>query len=285
VRYRMIGVDLDGTLLGGDGRVSVENRAAIARAQDAGVLIVPCTGRAWHESHRAIDDVPGLNVGVFVTGALVNDIATGRALHIDAMDGACATRLIDELRDLPDAVLVFRERGATGCDYLITGRGALPDNTNWWFNHTGALVTHAPQLRDEHLTHVLRVGMVSHDAALDAAYERIAEACAGVFAGHCFGGIVRNDLGERVRIIEMFAPHVNKWTGLRWVAREHGIDESQIAVIGDEINDVPMFTAAGCGIAMGNAVHLARLHARYVTATVHEHGVAYAIDRMLEGVW
>lgn len=285
MRYRMIGIDLDGTLLSPDGRVSAENRAAIARAQEAGVLVVPCTGRAWHESHRSLDDVKGLSVGVFVTGALVNDIATGKALHTDPMEHDNAKRLIERLADLPDAVLVFRERGATGCDYMVAGRGALPDNTDWWFNHTEALVLERREPGPEDLTHVLRVGMVSASAALDAAYRQIAADCAGLYAGHCFGGIARNDLGEQVRIIEMFAPHVNKWTGLQWIARARGIDESQIAVIGDEINDIPMFTAAGLGIAMGNAVELARQHASRVTATVHDHGVAHAIEQMLSGAW
>lgn len=286
MRYRMIGIDLDGTLLTDDSTVSDENRAAIARARDAGVLVVPCTGRAWHESHRAIDGVEGLSMGVFVTGSVVNDVATGRALHTDGLEPDLALQFINHLRDLPDAVLVFRERGAAGCDYLVTGNGKLPDNTAWWFEHTEALVQHVRDVTTEHLTHTLRVGMVSDHPRLDAYYETIAAACAGRFAGHCFPGIVRNELtGEHVRILEMFAPHVNKWTGLQWIARHHGIDDAQVAVIGDQINDLPMFAAAGCGIAMGNAVAACLDRAHYVTAASDEHGVAHAIDQMLAGAW
>jgi hydroxymethylpyrimidine pyrophosphatase-like HAD family hydrolase len=46
-----------------------------------------------------------------------------------------------------------------------------------------------------------------------------------------------------------------------------------------------MFTACACGIAMANAAHQARQHARYITTANHEHGVAYAIGQLLHGRW
>ena len=62
----MIAIDLDGTLLNSDGQISEENKAAIAKVQQAGVMIVPCTGRAWRESKAILDSVPLHGLGVFV---------------------------------------------------------------------------------------------------------------------------------------------------------------------------------------------------------------------------
>ena len=60
----MIGIDLDGTLLDAHGNVSSVNREAIERAIDAGVIVVPCTGRGWSESRMALEQLPALHYGV-----------------------------------------------------------------------------------------------------------------------------------------------------------------------------------------------------------------------------
>ena len=227
----------------------------------------------------------GLRVGVFVTGAVVNEIATGKAINTAAFEPADALELVERLRSLPDAVLVFRERGATGCDYLITGDGTLPGNTKWWLDHTHAKIDHRVEITCDDLTHTLRVAMVSYNPQLNELFTQIADEFASRITGHCFGGIVQKDHHEQVRILELFPPHVNKWRGLQWVARQHDIDDDQIAVIGDEVNDLPMLAGAGCGIAMANAIDQAREQADYITTTNDEHGVARAIDHLLQGRW
>ena len=58
MRYKMICVDLDGTLLDSHGRVSEANLRSLHDAVDAGVRVVPCTGRAWCESRHVLDGFP-----------------------------------------------------------------------------------------------------------------------------------------------------------------------------------------------------------------------------------
>ena len=137
-RYRLIGIDLDGTLLGHDGTVSDANLAAIAAAHEAGVTVVPCTGRAWRESQMATHAFG--DVGVFVTGAVVNDLQTGLSLDLAVIEPHLAMALVEQLHDLPEAVFILHERNLTGYDYLVTGRGALTRSTQLWFQNTGAVV-------------------------------------------------------------------------------------------------------------------------------------------------
>ena len=59
------------------------------------------------------------------------------------------------------AVLVFRDRGRAGHDYLVTGQGELSRNTQWWFEVTGATVHFDRQLSEANLHHALRVGIVA----------------------------------------------------------------------------------------------------------------------------
>jgi hypothetical protein len=97
--------------------------------------------------------------------------------------------------------------------------------------------------------------------------------------------VQQEDPAETICVPESFAAGVYKWRGLEWVADKHGIGPRQIAVIGDEINDLPMLEAAGLGIAMGNAIDSVKQAADHVTLDNEHNGVAHAIDRLLAGEW
>src|SRR6185369_7999311 len=158
MHYRMLGIDLDGTLLGPGGKLAERDAAAVAEAQAAGVLVVPCTGRGWREARAGLSCMRGDDPGVFACGAVINHIASGRSLELAVIEPQLAMEVVDLIKDAPDAVLVFRDATVVGHDYLVTGDGTLGD-----------------------LRHTLRVGMV-------APGERVAK----------LAEIVRQAMGERV---------------------------------------------------------------------------------------
>lgn len=285
----MLAVDLDGTLLDPKGRISAGNRAAIHKAADAGLLVVPCTGRSWIESQKVLEQWPrvdGPHLGVFVSGASVTDLDSGVTVDVAVIESHLVDRLIGALEDLPEAVLVFRDANHTGHDYLVTGRGELTPNTRWWFESQGARVHEQRAWSQELCHHVLRVGVV---AKLDRMREVTAKLRA-MFSEteivlHYFAAVQNPDPRETIYILEIFAAGVDKWRGIRWLAGERGIDESRIAAIGDEINDVAMIERASCGIAMGNAIAAVRDVANEVTLDNTSDGVAYAIEQLLSGRW
>jgi 5-amino-6-(5-phospho-D-ribitylamino)uracil phosphatase len=287
--YRMIAIDLDGTLLDRQGRLAPDNLAAIGEAQRAGVLIVPCTGRAWRESRMVTDLLPQAqqpgSPGVFVGGAAVSDLATGATLDISVIEPNLALELIDFLRDCPDAVLVFRDANVTGHDYLVTGRGTLTANTEWWFQATGATVYFQRKLSVDDLHHTLRVALVTAPDRIATLTEGLRASFAGRVIMHSFAAVQMPDPRESVHVLEIFAKGTDKWRGLSWIAEQRGFSREQIAVIGDEINDTAMLEGAGCGIAMGNAIEAIKGLAKHVTLDCDQCGVAHAIRRLLSGEW
>jgi hydroxymethylpyrimidine pyrophosphatase-like HAD family hydrolase len=285
MNYRLLAIDLDGTLLCPEGRVSRENLAAITDAQSAGVTVVPCTGRGWREAKYILEQVPGLDLGVFVTGAAVTDIAQGVTKHHTALDPDVAAELIDCLKDEPLAVLVYREPNRVGHEYLITGNGRVTSNSRWWFDFTGSVVHEQRRVTAADLHHTLRVGMVAPGSRMPDILARVQENFTGRVEAHAFAAVQAPDPDEAVHILEVFAPGVDKWCGLSWIADQMGIGPDRIAVIGDEINDVAMLRAAGCAIAMENGTEAAKQHATHLTKPNHDHGVAHAIRQILDGVW
>jgi len=284
MKYRLIALDLDGTLLGPDHRISPENLDAIAAAQDAGALIVPCTGRAWRES-SVLDQVPGLSRGVFNTGAVVVEMDSGRAVDLAEFEPNLALEIVEFLRSLPEAVLVFQEYSRAGRDFLVTGDGEVTANTQRWFEMNNLRVEENRNPTADDLRHSLRVGVVASGRTAFDVEQRVIERFGDRVSLHCFAGVPTAKKEDEVFILEVFALGVNKWRGLAWLADQHGIAVDQTAAIGDEINDLAMLENAGLGIAMANAVDQARDAADRQTLSNAEHGVAHAIRQMLSGKW
>lgn len=289
MRYRMIGIDLDGTLLNRHGQPTPRNLRAIAEAERMGVLVVPCTGRAWRESRMVLSAFPRVagreNPGVFVGGAAVCDLDSGKSMDIAVIEPTLAMQLIEHLRDNDAAVLVFRDANLVGHDYLITGRGTLSPNTEWWFQATGATVyfLRSPVLEDLH--HVMRMGVVTTTEPMARITAGVRQAFPGRVLVQSFAAVQLPDPKETVHVMEVFAAGVDKWRGLSCIAAQRGIAPHEVAVIGDEINDLAMVESAGLGIAMGNAVDVIKSAADQVTLSNDESGVGYAIEQLLAGRW
>lgn len=285
MKFQLIGIDLDGTLLDERGKISRENLEAITRAQVNGALVVPCTGRSWQESKAFLAAIPDLSVGVFVTGAAVTHISSGRSLDLSVIEPNLAAEIVNHLYSTPEAVLVFRDSELAGHDYLVTGEGELTANSLWWFENCGAQVRHQPHPTADDLHHTLRIGIVASEPRIQQVMEELEGRFGDHLFMHYFQAIQRPRLDGAMFVLEMFATGVNKWQGIKWIARQRKIRPSRIAVIGDGINDTTMLHNAGCGIAMQNAIEEIKRIADHVTRAHTANGVAHAIDQLLSGAW
>ncbi|MEO0474901.1 MAG: HAD hydrolase family protein [Planctomycetota bacterium] len=285
MQYRLIAIDLDGTLLCPEGNVSEENRAALHEAHEAGAMIIPCTGRGWGEAKHALASVPDSEVGVFNTGAMVCGLRDGSTHHSEAFESEVASAVVDLLCEGDEAVLVYTDPDATGYEYVVTGRGELTTNTRWWFEENGLRWVEQPVMERSVLEHVVRAGAMAVRARADEIGELVDVRLPGRTSFHAFEAVQEPDFDEPMFILECFKRGVSKWTGIQHIARQYGISADEIAVIGDQINDVPMFEKAGCAVAMGNAIPVIKETAHYHTLKNDEHGVAHAIKKMLAGSW
>ncbi len=285
MRYRLIAIDLDGTLLCPQGKVSQENRAALLAAHEAGALILPCTGRGWRESRSVFAHVPAVELGVFNTGALVCGMTDGSTRDRAVFDPDTARQLIDLLIATGEPVLLYTDPSATGYEYVVTGHGELNANTRWWFEHNQLRWTIQRELDPLVLAHIVRAGALTSPEHAAQTVVQVRQQMPEQVEAHAFEAL--QDEGEEhpIHIIECFARGVTKWRRIQYVSQRLGIAASEVAVIGDQINDVPMFRMAGCAVAMGNAIAEVREVAHYHTLKNDEHGVAHAIGKMLSGDW
>jgi HAD superfamily hydrolase (TIGR01484 family) len=139
-----------------------------------------------------------------------------------------------------------------------------------------ATVRRVPNLGSYSHEHTIRIGIV----ALPDETAKLVTELRELFGSRiiCHSMAV---MAYGVDVLEVFDPGVNKWQGILHVANAHGIDPAQIIAIGDDVNDIPMISQAGLGVAMGNAKDEVKAVAGRVIGRNDEDGLAVFLEELV----
>jgi Cof subfamily protein (haloacid dehalogenase superfamily) len=273
MRYRMLVVDVDGTLIGRDRRVSPRVRAAVRSALDAGALVTLATGR-WFRSAQPVAADLGLELPIILhNGALVKDSLTGEVLdhcHLPLSMARAAIGLI-ERRGLQPIVY----ENAFGGELMVAGPAELDSPATARY-----LATKEVALRRAGRGELALVDDPLELVVVDTA-ERAEPLMAELAAGPWRTVTSMSTLVPEARFVEILSPRCSKTNAIRHLASRWGVDLAQVVAVGDNFNDLDMIEAAGVGIAMGNAPPGVRARADWVAPPVEEDGLAVAIERFV----
>jgi hydroxymethylpyrimidine pyrophosphatase-like HAD family hydrolase len=270
-RYRLLALDIDGTLLRTDKTISPRTLAAILAARARGVRVVLVTGRR-HPAARKIAALLGFDIDLVLhNGAIV--IEDGQVLRCRPLPRALALRAVAVGRACAaDPVLHCGQRG----EGRLMIEGIEPSNTLlvYYLDRSHPDVTSVDRLDDaldEDPIQVMFGGAIGPMSALRTRLEDE------------LGDAVRIDRtvypGAGVQILDVLCAGVGKAEALRFLQQRWGVGAEATLAIGDNWNDHEMLEAAGLGLVMGNAdPEMLRLGLR-VLPTNDEDGVAVAIER------
>jgi hypothetical protein len=296
LQYDLLAIDLDGTLLNPQGRVSPANVAAVHAARNAGLHVTICTGRSLRECREILSAIGQTEPVIVSGGAMRSCPVTGHTLDRSALEPSLTADLVSFLSSAGHTPLVLKDPHAAGFDYLAVapgGRGeaAIDAASRWWFAKMGVSVRYVEHIgHDEHPEHSIRVGAYAANRPVDAlAHSVSAHFGPRVTLQHFEGVVMGDDRLETgimsVHIVEVFDPAACKWQAIERLAAHMGIPNARIAAIGDQGNDLSMIRNAACGIAMGNATPAVKAAAKHQTRTSEEAGVAWAVEQLLAGRW
>nr|WP_269779214.1 HAD-IIB family hydrolase [Propioniciclava soli] len=273
----MVATDLDGTLLGPDGRIAPGDVAALHAAAAAGVHLVVATGRParWL---GCLEPIAGARPHVIVSnGAAVVDLASGVIVRRHPLPRATLTSLADALRTAFPGVLLALEHGEVfGCEPGWVS--AFPD-TSRTTDTENAVTVRAPfeELLDR-VTPVVKLLALAPAAGPVGDVDAFADA-----AAHHLGerAVVTHSVlpGHRA-LLEISAPGVSKASALAELCAERDVAPAHVAAFGDMPNDLALLEFAGRPFAMGNAHPT--LRARFeVVGTNADGGVGTTLTRLL----
>jgi 5-amino-6-(5-phospho-D-ribitylamino)uracil phosphatase len=286
-RYDLLVIDLDGTLLSRDGRISAANRRAVERARDAGMEVVIATGRALVESLPALTSIEHDGLLVAAGGSLLCETATGRTIDRRVMPHDLVRDVTHALLGHGHKVLILKDADTVGYDYLAVGPGELDPASKWWFEMLPAEVRFADHIdEDDHPHDSVRAAVVACGNEL-APLARDLKAQLGerAFLQHWAAVTESQATGASTHLLEVFSPNVSKWTMVMSVCEQRGVEPQRVAAIGDGLNDVEIIANAGLGVAMGNADPRVMAVADRTAPDHDADGVATAIKRILAGEW
>ena len=270
--YKLLVLDIDGTLLNREGKISDEDREALAQASVLGIKVSLSTGRTLQSGLKIINQLPLDGYHIFFDGALVANPIQNSEIFV-----------------LPIRKEIVREAVAFAHQHDI--RLELYSANEYFVERE----TWATNVRRQYFG--IQPTFVDFDGIWER--ERIIKGTVAVFTpeervkADMLCQRFKNELGSlhfswtatpaypNVDFVNIVAPGVSKGKALEVLASHLSIPLDEVIAVGDERNDVSLFKLVGFSIAMGNAPDEVKAAADYVTLDVDQSGVAAAIKKFL----
>ena len=268
--YRLIALDLDGTVVIGGQLPTPTVRQAVAAAEASGVRVVLATGRPYPSALRYAEAFGLSNPILCFQGSLVKQVGGEQAtLFAESMPRAPLLELFEyaEARDLD--LTLYSERAI-----YVVGMRRPRSFYDLWF---GGEIDHVSSLA-EGLRRIDEQGLVPLKCLFidePAANERLVQDLRARFDGRL--DIVRS----HEMFVEAVSPLASKGRSLAFLAEYYGIPRSEVIAMGDSGNDVSMLRWAGLGVAVANASSDVLAVADWVAPTVEENAVGALVERFV----
>lgn len=266
MKYRLLCIDIDGTLLNDEKEIPQQVRAAIQKAVSRGLQVALITGRmpaatAPVAGKLQVPCIMACNAGTYI-------LENGQCLSAEYLS-ADAVRAVYKTAEKYNVPL-------------------------WIFRHEQWYVTDMDDYIQEEIDLVHYIPEIVNIDTLITEWEKDKSGPNKVLigAGSELIKAVYAELREQNRqdvemacsaetFLEIFPKGMNKGKALQLICGKAGIRKEETIAFGDQELDIPMLMAAGVGIAMGNAIAELKETADFVTKTNNEAGIAYALDYYL----
>ncbi|MDX1962746.1 MAG: Cof-type HAD-IIB family hydrolase [Pirellulales bacterium] len=274
--YRLLALDIDGTLVDLGDKIGERTLAALAKAQARGVEIMLCTGRRYS---RALPIARRLNLHlplVTASGALIKSPATHETLFQAQIRPAVLLPLLAYVHDRGFQPILYTDSFGLGYDFHLAEARAKSPELAEFLSLNADSIRLSPDLMTSPPADVFAgfvMGTADEMRDLAANLERL-------WPGELYVHVIRSPRYFGY-MCEIAPAGVSKWSGVQYVARQLQLSPAQICAVGDDVNDLPMLTQAGLGVAMGNAPPDVRAQASRVTGKNTDEGLLQVVDWLL----
>ncbi len=267
---KLIALDLDGTTLNKEGKLSEGNRKALQTAADMGVNIVIATGRPFCALPKEILEFDPVRYVLTSNGAMITDLHENRAFYENCIAPHAVEAAVEMLEPLDYILETFIEGQAyiegwyyrqvdetresfRGVDYILNTRKPVDDFYQFMLDNKDKLENINVNFTD-----------LSEKPAMKVKLETLPDVTITSSFDHN---------------LEIGGATTSKAEALRQMGNLLGIDRSEMMAAGDSPNDMAMMKAAGVAIAVGNAKPEVKEIADFIAPDHDQDGVAAAVEK------
>jgi Cof subfamily protein (haloacid dehalogenase superfamily) len=268
-KYKLLVIDLDGTLVNRGGDVSDRDQQALAEASATGVKVALSTGRIIRACRRIIDLLSLDGYHIFFDGALVSDPHHNKEVYAQPLD-----------REVVRQAVEFVRQNDTYLE-LYSSENFFAEKENWsdvihrrFFKVEPTFVDFSGIWERER---IIKAELVVHNPEEAAKAENFRQE----FGGSLRFSIARAPAYPGIDFVNIIDPGVSKGVALEALVSFLGVPMSEVIAIGDGLNDISLLEVAGKAVAMGNAFPEVKEVADHITLDVENSGVAAAVERLV----
>ena len=271
-RIKLITFDLDGTLLNRKKQLSERTARALLRAAEAGITVVPATGRAFNGLPEALRRLPCIRYGIIVNGAGVVDSATGESVYRAELPNAQALEIMRYLDTLPVVYDCFLE----GQGYMSR---SMMERLDIFRNPSLAELMQKTRLPVDDLKSYVR------ERGLDAQKVQLATGDPALrleLLAHLPERFAAISVSSSWSVnVEINTARATKGQAMQALAAHLGISMAEVMAFGDASNDRDMILCAGVGVVMENGQDELKEQAQIIAPDCDDDGVAQIIEKLL----
>lgn len=265
--YKLLALDMDGTLLKDDGTVSEITKKSISCAKENGTKIVIATGRPLEGIIRYVEELDLIGDEEYVlayNGSVVYNTKTLKPLIRKGITGKDAKELYKLSQKLGVEFHGFTEEGC-----IAPKRNKYTEGEEVHNKAKIIITDFENDLEDD--TFVVKVMMMDEPSKLDSVIKDIPKEFYEKY----------NIVKSIPFMLEFMNKDCNKTAGLKALADYLDIKQEEVIACGDAPNDIDMIEYAGLGVAMANASDLVKSKADFITCSNEEDGIKKVIDTFL----
>lgn len=260
-KYKLLALDLDGTLLNSDEEISDETLLSLHRAKEKGVKVIITTGRSTSSARRFIDLVNIPDPCITYNGAIISNAhRIFRSITIDE-------------ESVAETVLLLKQKGYTPVLYGADDMRYLEHiekHRDGFYSLSKGIedrIVHVPDFMKKRWREIIRISVFADEDDIPG-----------------LNSVLEGHRGKRIRTTETYFPDLNFWiyeildsrcsksNALQYLCTEFGIESEDVIAVGDNRNDLDMIEWAGLGIAMRNSLPDVMDCADYVTRKNNDEG-------------
>ena len=287
--YKLVAIDLDGTMLNQYGVVTQNTKEAINKAQEAGIQVIIASGRPIDSIKAIAKETKCDKYFISGNGAIIYDMEKNEIIYENSLKKQKVLEIIKICEENSIYYNLYTEKEILAKSFQYNVLYYHKENANkseqdkTHINIIENLYEYIVNSKDK----VIKITVCEKNKTIFGSIMRKLKSIEGIEVldvSHMSRKVIKQGTQEipiEYYYTEISARNVDKWSAIEYLKEKLNIKNEEIIAIGDNINDKRMIENAGLGIAMGQSHPIVKEKAKYVTLSNEEDGVAGALNLII----